>query len=252
MASSTKTQSAPVKSAMRTLDLIEFVVARSEAVSAQEISAALGIPLSSLSYLLSTLVERDYLRREGRQYSPGEGLARLGTPHIKHSLIDRARPIVKALRHQLNETASLFILTPGWEVEAVLTYVAGHKLRYSIDVGTRAPLHCVASGKAILAALPQPLLDEYFAQADLESLTPNTPTNPGKLRQDIARVREEGIAFNRNEYIVGVTAIGIALPPSSEGYAAISVGGPSARFGADVETRMARHLKEAAKILAAD
>ena len=54
-----------VKSATRTLDIIEYVVAAGRPLVAQEISNALAIPVSSLSYLLSTLVERTYLQRAG-------------------------------------------------------------------------------------------------------------------------------------------------------------------------------------------
>ncbi len=68
---------APVKSALRTLDIIEYVVARAGPCVAQEIASALAIPVSSLSYLLATLAERGYLAREGRHYLPGPGLARL-------------------------------------------------------------------------------------------------------------------------------------------------------------------------------
>jgi IclR family acetate operon transcriptional repressor len=73
MSASQAGAAAPVKSAMRTLDVIEFVVAHPQGVIAQEIAAALGIPVSSLSYLLATLAEREYLARQGRRYLPGPG-----------------------------------------------------------------------------------------------------------------------------------------------------------------------------------
>src|SRR6188508_2751705 len=69
--------SSQVKSATRTLDIIEYVVAHDRPLVAQEIAIALGIPVSSLSYLLGTLVERGYLARDGRRYSAGPGLQRL-------------------------------------------------------------------------------------------------------------------------------------------------------------------------------
>ena len=69
--------SSQVKSATRTLDIIEYVVAHPRPLVAQEIATALGIPVSSLSYLLATLVERNYLVREGRRYSPGPGDVKL-------------------------------------------------------------------------------------------------------------------------------------------------------------------------------
>ena len=59
----TKPTQPTVKSAMRTLDIIEHVVGNPSGVAAQDIAAALQIPVSSLSYLLGTLCERTYLRR---------------------------------------------------------------------------------------------------------------------------------------------------------------------------------------------
>ena len=49
---------AHVKSALRRLDIIEYVVSRDRLVIAQEIASALLIPVGTLSYLLGTLVER--------------------------------------------------------------------------------------------------------------------------------------------------------------------------------------------------
>ena len=65
---------------------------------AQEIATALGIPVSSLSYLLSTLVERQYLTRDGRRYSAGPGLARLQANTGSFTLAERAAPLVRTLR----------------------------------------------------------------------------------------------------------------------------------------------------------
>jgi IclR family acetate operon transcriptional repressor len=82
----------PVKSALRTLDVIEFVVAHAAGVVAQDVAQALGIPVSSLSYLLATLVERQYLTREGRRYLPGPGLERLRVSPAALPLADRVAP----------------------------------------------------------------------------------------------------------------------------------------------------------------
>ena len=107
--SDSASQSSQVKSATRTLDIIEYVVAHNRALVAQEIAVALGIPVSSLSYLLSTLVERGYLQREGRRYSAGPGLQRLQARPDGFTLAERAAPLVRTLRVQLNETTSFFV-----------------------------------------------------------------------------------------------------------------------------------------------
>jgi IclR family acetate operon transcriptional repressor len=102
----------PVKSALRTLDVIEFVVAHAAGVVAQDVAQALGIPVSSLSYLLATLVERQYLTREGRRYLPGPGWSACASPPQRSPGRPR-RPLVRALKAELNETAS-FMVRVGW------------------------------------------------------------------------------------------------------------------------------------------
>src|SRR5437764_2390224 len=93
----TSTQASQVKSATRTLDIIEYVVAHGRPLVAQEIAVALGIPVSSLSYLLATLVERGYLVRDGRRYSGGPGLERLHARRGGPSLAERAAPLVRSI-----------------------------------------------------------------------------------------------------------------------------------------------------------
>src|SRR3990172_2568570 len=120
--------SSNVKSATRTLDIIEYVVAAGRPLVAQEISTALGIPVSSLSYLLATLAERRYLDREGRRYTPGPGLERLRVRESGFSLADRVAPLVRMLRVQLDETTSFFVRS-GWEVETIVTETSEQALR---------------------------------------------------------------------------------------------------------------------------
>lgn len=232
---------AGVKSAMRTLDVIEYVVARPPGVGAQEIALALGIPVSSLSYLLATLVERDYLRRDGRRYFAGKGLDRLGRPHAEYSLVDRARPLIKALRLQLNETSSLFVPV-DWEMEAVLTETSGQTLRYAIEVGTRTPLHCVAAGKAVLASLTEDELDRYFAEATLDRFTEFTKCDRASLAKDLRQIRETGVGFTRDEYTLGMTGVGAAVVSGGKAIAAIGVAIPTSRSSGEMQKRMVEHV----------
>ena len=75
--------SASVKSAIRTLDVLEFLVAQRQPMAARDLSIALAIPVSSLSYLLTTLVDRGYLARDGRHYAPGPALPEaVQVPHL--------------------------------------------------------------------------------------------------------------------------------------------------------------------------
>jgi len=232
-----------VKSAMRTLDIIEYVVAHPSGVVAQDIAGALTIPVSSLSYLLATLVERGYLKRDGRRYLPGPGLERLRSTPQERTLAERVEPLVRSLRGRLNETVSFFIQI-DWEMEALVTETAEQSLRYSISVGTRTPMHCLAGGKAMLAALPDEQIDAYFAQSRRESFTPQTHFDEQALRAEIARIRATGIAHTNEEYTPGIHGIGKALIVDGQPIGAFAIAIPIPRLTPELEARTVALLTE--------
>ena len=222
---------AAVKSAARALDVVEEVARRGPA-NARAISRATGIPESSLSYLLGTLADRGWLAQAAdRTYMTGPALQRLaaGAPA---PLEDRARTVLRDLTASTGETSSLFARR-GDEIEAIEVAVSSHILRFIPQKGLRVPLHGFAAGKAVLAALPAPALDAYFAEGHRTRFTVHTLTDEIALRQDLALTRERGYAIAKEEHTLGVNGIGIALDQTL----AISVAIPSPRFDLDTARR---------------
>ena len=245
-------QSSPVKSALRTLDVLEFVVAHPGGVVARDIAGGLEIPLSSLSYLLATLTEREYLVREGRRYSAGPSLARLGTDRAKLSLEDRVTPIVRALAAELDETAS-FMVREGWRARIVASRSSAQALRYAIAPGETKPLHVLAGGKAILSELSDTQLETYLEETRgaRDRLTENTITDRAPLRKQIACYREQGFATAVEESTVGISSIARAVRvDGTEG--AFSLAVPSIRFLPELQDRADRALARAVASLHGD
>lgn len=249
MMASSAAHSSSVKSATRTLDIIEYVVSAGRPLVAQEISNALGIPVSSLSYLLSTLAERDYLQREGRRYTPGPGLERLQAKTGNFSLVDKVAPLVRTLRMQLNETTSFWV-RHGWEIEPIATEMSEQALRYAVETGTRLPLHPLASGKAVLAALPDTELDRYFAEVKLEKFTNETIATEAKLRKQLAEAARLGFARSDEEYSMGITSIGRVVTLGNEVVGALSVAIPKVRYTPALEQRVIDLLQRTVGLLA--
>ena len=240
--------SSQVKSATRTLDIIEYIVAHDRPLVAQDIAVALGIPVSSLSYLLGTLVDRGYLNRDGRRYSAGPGLQRLQARPGGFTLAERAAPLVRTLRVQLNETTSFFVRT-GWEVEAIVTETSDQALRYAVPTGSRLPMHALASGKALLAALPDDELDRYFAESERTRFTPSTVTGEKALRREIEEIRKIGIALTDEEFSLGIRGIGRVVTVGGEAVGALSVAVPKARFDQTTQARVTLLLERTASLL---
>lgn len=238
-----------VKSALRTLDIIEFVVAHPAGPIAQDIAAALDIPVSSLSYLLGTLAERGYIVRDGRQYRPGPGLERFAASARTQTLAERAAPLVKLLRSELDETASFMVLR-GWELEAVVTEASGQALRYAIEAGQLKPLHSLAAGKAILSELPAKDLTRYFAEAPRPRFTAKTLVDEPALRAALEAVRRDGMAEAHEEDALGICGLAVPALLGGEPVGAFAVAIPEVRYDAKLAARAKAALGRAAAMLA--
>ncbi|HWJ71334.1 MAG TPA: IclR family transcriptional regulator [Sphingobium sp.] len=243
-----KAEPSSVKSATRTLDILEFVVGSGRPVSAAEIASALSIPVSSLSYLLATLIERGYLTRNGRSHLPGPALSRLNPGEAAGALSDRVSPVVRSVSLQLNETVSFFV-RHGLEMEAIAGEVAPQALRYTIEVGRLVPLHAFAAGKAILATFDEEELARYFAASNRAAFTAYTLTSEAELREELARVARTGVSRTEEEYTPGIIGIGRAVWLGGMALGAISVAIPAARTSAALEERAMELLKRAADAL---
>ena len=73
--------------------------------------------------------------------------------------------------------------------------------------GGRLPAYCTALGKSILAFSDVEVVERVVA-AGMHAMTPNTHTTRAMLRADLRRIREAGVAFDREEYAAGVWCVG--------------------------------------------
>jgi IclR family acetate operon transcriptional repressor len=149
------------------------------------------------------------------------------------------------LAHETRETATLEVLT-GREVLILDEAIGGHVIGSRPSVGTRWAAHATSTGKVLLAHLPDGALGALLQQP-LPALTPRTVTEPGALRRELARVRERGSAVTTEELEPGYVAVAAPVRSAPGAVvAALSVGGPKARFGAERVALIARRLQGAA------
>ena len=118
----------------------------------------------------------------------------------------QGRPLVSQLARETGESGALAIPV-GWEALLVYKEDCVHPILPSIQVGTRFPLNASAVGKAILAHFTKRELDRYMESTEFVALTPKTPTDPDKLRKELAAIRASGLAYNRDNYCEGISAI---------------------------------------------
>ena len=198
-----------VKSAERTLMILEEVCAHKTGLTQKELSELLGIPKSSLSAILSDLTAAEYVRLDPlkKLYMIGPQILTLAGRYLDNQdMVGQGRPLVIELARETGESGVLAI-PMDWEALLVCKEDCVQPILPSIQVGTRFPMNASAVGKAMLAHFPDEDIERFLESAEFVALTPQTPTDPQKLREELAEIRATGVAYNRDNYCVGLSAI---------------------------------------------
>ena len=248
-------QAASVKSADRTVELLELLARTSEPLTLSEIQRELSYPKSSLFVLLRTLVARGWVEtdRRGTGYSIGVRALLVGTSYLDRDPVIRAATrVLEELRADVNETVHLARLD-GADVVYLASRESGHQLRLTSRVGRRLPAHATSLGKALLAQHSDEEVDAILP-AELTAITPRTLTERTALFADLAETRERGYAVERGENTAGLGCFAVALDYKYPATEAISCSVPSARLddaqhASLVAEAIVRHATELTAIL---
>jgi DNA-binding IclR family transcriptional regulator len=143
------------------------------------------------------------------------------------------RPYMERLFFALDETVDCAVLD-GDHVRFVDQIAGRHRLRAVSVVGSSFPLHSTANGKAILAELGPEELSRLLP-GRLKRFTEHTITSPSALMRELEEIRTRGVAFDREEHTIGLSAAGISLRDPSGEFAALTVPMPTQRFAGNEE-----------------
>jgi DNA-binding IclR family transcriptional regulator len=184
-----------------------------------------GLPRSSAHRMLERLVQLRWLRRSGRDYELGMRLVELGSLAVHQDrLVRAASPLLGELHRATRLVVHLAVLDGP---DVVYLEKIGEPTNAAIPtrVGGRQPAHCTAVGKAILAYCDQD------AEVDLHvRKTKYSIANSSQLAIELAKVRAHGVAFEREESLLGFGCVAAPIGSPGEAVAAVSVCGPMNRM----------------------
>ncbi|MFF3015047.1 IclR family transcriptional regulator [Streptomyces sp. NPDC057939] len=237
---------APVKSAVRTVLLLEHFAARPGLHSLADIQSDLSLPKSSLYMLLRTLVSLGWVETDatGTRYGIGVRALLVGSSYIDgDEVVAAARPTLDRLSDDTTETIHLARMD-GTSVVYLATRQSQHYLRPFTRVGRRLPVHSTALGKALLATHTDEEVRRLLPRR-LEAVTQHTITDREQLVEELALVREQGYAVDREENTLGLRCFGVAVPYRTPARDAVSCSVPVARLTAGHEQVIKAALFEA-------
>jgi DNA-binding IclR family transcriptional regulator len=222
-----------VRSVERAIAILDLL-AQGDWRTGADVARGLKVHRSTALRLLATLERHALVERDQRtaRYRLGRRLAQLASVVTgEFDLRYVARPVCELLAGATGETATLDVLVGGVivpiEQATASTSVVGVNW-----LGRRTPVHCTASGKAILAFLPAAVRERLVA-GPLEQVTPRTITDRAQLEGELDVARASGIARTHEELELGLDALAAPVfGADGEVVAALDVSGPSHRLRA--------------------
>src|SRR5271155_6124050 len=215
----------------RAFAVLDLLAGSNTALGLAEIAEALGLHKSTAHRFLMVLERHRMVERtHGGKFRLGLRLCDFGSRAIEqYDLRDRAQLHLKTLVAEVEETAHLCILE-----KTHMVYIDKQEPERSIRmisrVGASSPIHCTAVGKAILASMSRPRVEEMLQALQLEKFTRHTMTSREALLKELDRTSRRGYAVDDEEREEGVRCAGVAiLDAHGEAVAAVSISGPSFR-----------------------
>ena len=196
-----------------------------------DVAAETGNTRAGARRILLTLVREGYAVADGRLFDLTPQVLELGFSVLSSKgTWDIARPFMEHLSEETRESVSAAVLD-----EYSVVYVSGtqfHRvISVGITVGRRFPAHCTATGRVLLAALPEEQWPDMLNAISLTRMTDRTVTDKNAFREILKDVRAKGWALVDQELEHGLLSIAVPVYQSSGGIiGAINVGIPTLRM----------------------
>lgn len=229
-------QKNPIQVSERIFNTIECL-AQNGAMGLQELSTELGLNKSTVHRILNSLICMDYVRQDtdSSKYSLSFKICSLSNQILeKNSMIDIARPYIKALSTQSGETVHLVQLDGINATYIDKVEASQNSVRMISMVGKSIPLYCSGVGKAMLADMPDEKIESIWKRSSIRQLTEHTITRYVDFINLIKEVRKNGYAMDNEENEAGVRCIAAALKDyNGKSTYAVSISAPKDRMNDD-------------------
>lgn len=215
-----------IQSVERALKVL-LLISKSDSITVQNLSKALGVPRTTLYPLVNTLEKYGFVSKNEYTSSIHIGwkLYELGFSYKNH-LNSVSREIARNLRHKWDQSVYVSV----YEKDNIIVYIVvetpNNPFSPSSPLGFFTKAHSTASGKILLSHMPKDKLSWINTHGALTHETPKTITEPQKLLEELDIIRDRGYSVDDEECKLGLACIAAPIKNSlGEVIAAISISG---------------------------
>jgi len=238
------------KTIEKAIEVLNCFCSNKPKLAVKEITKQTGIEKSCISRILSTLEKHGCVEKTEHPgvYQIGYRVHFWSTSYnMQTNLFTVAMPTMYRLRDACGEEVSLYVLE-GYRRLCIARVDSTHEIAKFAPIGQYFPLHAGASGKVLLAFLPEEKKELTLNSLKLKRHTPNTICDKEKLEKDLCAIRQKGYAISlgeREPEAFSVTAP--IMDASNFAVASLSVAGPIFRLNESLSKKYVLLVTEAAK-----
>ena len=201
-----------VKSAKRTVQVLEILAGSKSSMSLSAISKAGQIPKSSLHGILKTLVDQGWINfiEENSSYVLGLKSLKVGARFLDtDKLTNGALLYMAQFRDTFGETIN-FGRFDGYNVIYLSSFESSKNLRNYSRIGRSTPAYATSMGKAILAARPFEEVESIYPSS-FAKLTANTVPDLSAFEEELTQCQKVGWAIEHGQSSIGYSCLAVAL-----------------------------------------
>lgn len=208
-----------VPAATKAMRVLKFLASQPDPVPLDRIMRACNLPRSTAYHLMNAMAEEGFVTHlaDDRRYGLGVAAFEVGSGYSRQAPLQRlARRHLAALTDRVGESAHLAV-PHGRDVLYVIEERAPGRPPLVTEVGVRLPAHLTASGRAILAALPNAQVRALYP--DREAFVQRHGVGPSSLsalRAILAETRQRGLATEDGEVTPGFSSIAACVLDHNE------------------------------------
>lgn len=240
-----------VAAVLKVFAILQALAERSD-TGISELSIRLAMPKATVYRFLQTMKTLGFVRQEpdSERYGLTMKVFELGTKALQYpELVGLANPQMQMLADRTGETVHL-----GMLIDSEIIYVhkvdSRHMLGMYSRVGRRAPLHCTAIGKVLLAWEHPERRDLVLQGVKFERFRDKTITEPAALLRELERTRAQGFGEDREEFDEHIRCLGVPIfDRFNQPVAGLSVSYPTFRYDEQREPEIVQMLTDASRAI---
>jgi DNA-binding IclR family transcriptional regulator len=199
---------------MRSLEILDLAGTSDHPLTINEVSEKLNMNANMAFRMLSSLVASGFMEKNENTGQYVVSLKALQLSRKALLFLDIRKftmPYLELLWNQFPKANVNMAVYHDEEILVVDHIDSVNIPRTYFTPGKVVPFHCTAIGKILTCELKEKELDALIKQKGLKSFTPKTITRPEILKAELAQIRKENTARDREEHIIDDNCIAVPI-----------------------------------------